>query len=175
MRYLPLAATTIADSLNSSASPVPMATITPSRTSTVCRSMRFSSVIGITFASTKAMSASTTSCAAELTEAPPPHSAARWLARLPVGVFASIRPFPTGGYAKHQCRKSGRRGASTSGIEYIERSPGLKPGALAQTQTCSLTADLEAVSGFRSLARAAARDVTGRDQLDPKRIFTFVI
>src|SRR5690348_11721076 len=57
---------------------------------------------------------------------------------------------------------------------YQTKSPRLAPGAQAQTAGFSLPADLEAGSATRAAARAAAQDVTARDQLDPKRTVAFV-
>src|SRR6185503_18511862 len=56
-----------------------------------------------------------------------------------------------------------------------KKAPGLRPRALAQTTGCRLAADLQAVSGTRATTGTAAKDVTGGDDLDPKRTVALVV
>src|SRR6187551_1455712 len=56
-----------------------------------------------------------------------------------------------------------------------KRAPGHSRGLLLVQQGCCLTADLQAVSGTRAATGAAAKDVTGGDDLDPKRTAAFVV
>jgi hypothetical protein len=56
-----------------------------------------------------------------------------------------------------------------------KRAPGHSRGLLLVQQGCCLPAGLEAGSATRAVSRAAAKDVTGGDKLDPKRTVAFVV
>ena len=56
-----------------------------------------------------------------------------------------------------------------------KRAPGHSRGLLLVQQGCCLPAGLEAGSATRAAVRAAAKDVTGGDKLDPKRTVAFVV
>src|SRR5580693_2140605 len=56
-----------------------------------------------------------------------------------------------------------------------QKAPGLCRGLLLVQQGCALPAGLEAGSATRAAVRAAAKDVTGGDKLDPKRTVAFVV
>src|SRR4030095_3742105 len=55
------------------------------------------------------------------------------------------------------------------------KSPWHSRGLLLVQQGCCLPAGLEAGSATRAATRAAAKDVTGGDELDPKRTVAFVV
>src|SRR5216117_600744 len=56
-----------------------------------------------------------------------------------------------------------------------KRAPGHSRGLLLVQQGCCLPAGLEAGSATRAVSRAAAKDVTGGDKLDPKRTVALVV
>src|ERR1700736_5665579 len=56
-----------------------------------------------------------------------------------------------------------------------QKAPGLCRGLLLVQQGCCLPAGREAGSATRAAVRAAAKDVTGGDKLDPKRTVAFVV
>ena len=56
-----------------------------------------------------------------------------------------------------------------------KRAPGHSRGLLLVQQGCCLPAGLEADSATRAVSRAAAKDVTGGDKLDPKRTVALVV
>src|SRR5262245_57874306 len=59
---------------------------------------------------------------------------------------------------------------------YTEKKPpAVSRGLLLVQQGCCLPAGLEAGSATRAAVRAAAKDVTGGDKLDPKRTVAFVV
>ena len=66
-------------------------------------------------------------------------------------------------------------GTDCAALRYETKSPRPAPGALAHTTGSSLPADLEAGSATGAAVRAAAKDVTAGDKLDPKRTVAFVV
>src|SRR5215471_12439255 len=59
---------------------------------------------------------------------------------------------------------------------YTEKEPpAVSRGLLLVQQGCCLAAGLEAGSATRAAVRAAAKDVTGGDKLDPKRTVALVV
>src|SRR6516165_5646505 len=57
----------------------------------------------------------------------------------------------------------------------VKEPPGHSRGLLLVQQGCCLPAGLEAGSATRAAVRAAAKDVTGGDKLDPKRTVALVV
>src|SRR5580700_8795549 len=66
-------------------------------------------------------------------------------------------------------------GTDCAALRYETKSPRPAPGAHAQTAGFSLPVDLEAGSATWAAVRAAAKDVTAGDKLDPKRTVAFVV
>src|ERR1700685_1087630 len=66
-------------------------------------------------------------------------------------------------------------GTDCAALRYETKSPRPVPGALAHIAGFSLPVYLEAGSATWAAARAAAKDVTAGDQLDPKRTVAFVV
>src|SRR5947208_8036997 len=56
-----------------------------------------------------------------------------------------------------------------------KKPPAVSQGLLLVQQGCCLLAGLEAGSATRAVSRAAAKDVTGGDKLEPKRTVAFVV
>jgi len=56
-----------------------------------------------------------------------------------------------------------------------KRAPGYSRGLLFVQRCCCLPAGLDAGSAARAVSRAAAKDVTGGDELDPKRAVALVV
>src|SRR5580700_4572574 len=66
-------------------------------------------------------------------------------------------------------------GTDCAALRYETKSPRPVPGAHAHIAGFSLPVDLEAGSATWAAVRAAAKDVTARDKLDPKRTVAFVV
>src|SRR6202451_1482089 len=66
-------------------------------------------------------------------------------------------------------------GTDCAALRYETKSPRPAPGALAYRAGFSLPVDLEAGSATGSATRAAAKDVTAGDKLDPKLTVAFVV
>src|SRR5580698_253906 len=66
-------------------------------------------------------------------------------------------------------------GTARAALRYQTKSPRRCRGLLLVQQGCCLPAGLEAGSATRAALRAAAKDVTARDKLDPKRTVAFVV
>src|SRR6185437_394239 len=66
-------------------------------------------------------------------------------------------------------------GTDCAALQYETKSPRPAPGAHAQTAGFSLPAGQEAGSATRAAVRAAAKDVTGGDKLNPKRTIALVV
>src|SRR6202451_4191782 len=66
-------------------------------------------------------------------------------------------------------------GTDCAALRYETKSPRPAPGALAYRAGFSLPVDLEAGSATGAAVRAAAKDVTAGDKLDPKRTIAFVV
>ena len=66
-------------------------------------------------------------------------------------------------------------GTDRAAVRSKQKAPGLRPGALAHIAGFSLPVDQEAGSATWAAARAAPKDVTAGDKLDPKRTVVFVV
>jgi hypothetical protein len=66
-------------------------------------------------------------------------------------------------------------GTDCAALRYKTKSPRPAPGAHAHIAGFSLPVDLEAGSATWAAARAAAKDVTAGDKLDPKRVRVLVV
>ncbi len=66
-------------------------------------------------------------------------------------------------------------GTDCAALRYETKSPRPAPGALVHIAGFSLPVDLEAGSATWAAVRAAAKDVTAGDKLDPKRTVAFVV